>query len=236
MKIKSLDFKVTDIDDATRTVKVALSKFDYLDSDGDIITKGAFTKTIKERGPESATNRKIKFLRYHDWEHEIGMWKELYEDGEYLIGIGELGRSTKGADAFLDYQDGIITEHSIGFNIVNGKYENTDEGFLIKEVMLWEGSAVTFGANQETPVLGVSKGFDTEYIQRLHKKCQELTEIVRKGKGTDERLENIAMNLKVCQHKYESIINSLNESIKSLTQEEKPNNNETLRNIILNLN
>lgn len=235
-KTKNISFKVEDLDDKNRTVKVALSKFGNVDSDGDIMAKGAFKKTIQERGVNSTSNRKIKFLRYHDWEHEIGVWKELYETDEYLIGVGELGRSTKGNDAFLDYQDGIITEHSIGFSLVNDKYENTEEGFLIKEVILWEGSAVTFGANEETPVMGVSKSFDADYIQRLNKKYLSLVDAIKSGKGSDERLEQIEMNLKVCQHNYNSIINSLKESAKA-TQDEKPNEvNEFLKQMIINSN
>jgi hypothetical protein len=236
LKIKNLSFKVEDLDSNTRTVKVALSKFGNVDSDGDILASGAFKKSIMERGPKSESNRKIKFLRYHDWEKEIGKWTELYETEEYLIGVGELGRSTKGNDAFLDYQDGIITEHSIGFSLVNGKYENTEEGFLIKEAYLWEGSAVTFGANEETPVLGVSKSLDLDYIDRLNKKYLGLVEAIKNGKGSDERLEQIEMNLKVCQHNYNSIIKSLTESVKP-TQEQKPNEvNELLKQMIINSN
>ena len=82
-----------------------LSKFDNIDSDGDVIRKGAFSKSIQDRGPESPSNRKIAFLRYHDWEQQIGKFISLEETGDGLIAIGELGRSSKGNDALLDYQD-----------------------------------------------------------------------------------------------------------------------------------
>ena len=78
-KTKNVELSVKDIDTAGRRVKVALSKFGNVDSDGEVVTRGAFSKSIQERGPESQTNSKIKFLRYHDFEHQIGVWKSLEE-------------------------------------------------------------------------------------------------------------------------------------------------------------
>ena len=95
-----------------------------------------------------------------------------------------MGRSTKGNDAFLDYQDGIITEHSIGFQTINDKIEIREDGTqILKEVILWEGSAVTFGANSETPLLSVSKGNSKEYLEQLNKKMFGLTNALKNGKG-----------------------------------------------------
>ena len=204
-------FEVKDVDTKTRRVIIALSKFDNVDSDGDVIRKGAFTKSIQERGPESTSNRKIAFLRYHDWEHPIGKFISLEETNEYLIAHAELGRGTKGEDALLDYQDGIIKEHSIGFNYVTDKMniiESNGQQFKeIKEVILWEGSAVTFGANQLTPTLDVSKGEHIDHLEKLNTKMNNLLSALRNGTGTDERLYGIEMALKVCQQQYNSLIN-----------------------------
>ena len=224
-KTKNIELSVKDIDTAGRRVKLMLSKFNNIDSDGDVIVKGAFAKSILERGPESMSNRKIKFLRYHDFEHQIGTFKQIEESADGLIAYADLGRSTKGNDAFLDYQDGIITEHSIGFQTINDKIEiRTDGVQLLKEVILWEGSAVTFGANADTPMLTVSKGNSVEYLEQLNKKMYGLTNALKNGKGTDDRLEEIEMNLRVCQTKYNDVINSLmiKEPSKD-TPETKPN-------------
>ena len=222
---KNIELSVKDVDTAGRRVKILLSKFNNIDSDGDVIIKGAFAKSILERGPESTSNRKIKYLRYHDFEHQIGTFKQLEESGDGLIAYADLGRSTKGNDAFLDYQDGIITEHSIGFQTINDKIEIREDGTqLLKEVILWEGSAVTFGSNAETPLLSVSKGNSKEYLEQLNKKMFGLTNALKNGKGTDERLEEIEMNLRVCQTKYNDVIDSLmvKEPTK-VTPEPKPN-------------
>ena len=186
-----------------------MSKFGNVDSDGEVITRGAFAKSIKERGAESQTNRKIKFLRYHDFEHEIGIWKSMEETHEHLIGIGDLGRSTKGNDAFLDYQDGIITEHSIGFISVPDKINVLESGIVeLNEVFLMEGSAVTFGANSETPVFNVSgkDQYCQDYLDKLNSKMYGLLNALKNGHGTDERLESIENQLRVIQSKYNSLI------------------------------
>ena len=199
---KNIDLSVKDVDTAGRRVKILLSKFNNVDSDGDVILKGAFAKSIMERGADSTSNRKIKYLRYHDFEHQIGVFTKLEETHEGLLAYGDLGRSTKGNNAFLDYQDGVITEHSIGFQTINDKIEIREDGTqILKEVILWEGSAVTFGSNSETPLLSVSKGNSKDYLERLNKKMFGLTNALKNGKGTDDRLEEIEMNLRVCQTK-----------------------------------
>lgn len=206
-KSKGLDLAVKDVDTKTRRVVVTLSAFDNIDSDGDVIRKGAFAKSIMERGPESTSNRKIAFLRHHDWEHQIGKWEKLEETHDGLIGIGVLGRSTKGEDALLDYQDGIIREHSIGFNYVEDKMNMVgDNVWELRELMLWEGSGVTFGANPLTPTLDVSKGNRVELLDKVNTKMTSLLSALKNGKGTDDRLYEIEMALKVCQQQYNSLI------------------------------
>lgn len=209
---KNISFEIKDLDTVGRRVKFAAAAFGNVDSDNDTISYGAFNKSIRERGPESQSNRKIKFLRYHDFEHEIGLIKTIEETHDYLVVTADLGRSTKGNDAFLDYQDGIITEHSIGFMLVQDKINFLDSGVReLKEVNLMEASAVTFGANSDTPVFSISKGNETEYLEKLNNQMHGYLSALKTGKGTDERLEQIENNLRVCQLKYNNLINSLKE-------------------------
>lgn len=198
--VKTIDVKLTDLDEGSRQVKGYFASFDTLDSDRDVIRKGAFAKSIKENGPSSGGNRKIANLRDHDWTHQIGKITELGEDSKGLYFVSTMGRSTKGTDALLDYQDGILIEHSIGFNYISNRMEEVKESSFhedghweINEVKLWEGSGVTFGANSLTPVEGVAKGIEDNNIilKRIHELTDVLDGALKNGKGTDERLINI---------------------------------------------
>ncbi len=212
--VKAIDFELKDIDEATRTVKGRLSSFDTLDADRDIIRRGAFKKSLQERGAASIGNRKIAHLRHHDWRQPIGVFKELNETEKGLDFVSELGRATHGNDALLDYQDGIIKEHSIGFNYIADKTTFVDsseyhkEGhWEITEIKLWEGSAVTFGANEFTPTLEANKSVkESDYLRQLNEEMTVLIGALKNGKGTDNRLENIELSLQVIQQKYNSLI------------------------------
>lgn len=208
---KSLAFKMEDIDLGNRIVKGYLSAFNIKDSDGDVIRNGAFTKSLNDKGVNSGSNRTIQYLRHHDWEQQIGKFLELEQDEYGLKFVGKLGTSSKGEDALRDYDEGIIKEHSIGFNYVKGKIDKKEDSefgeyYEIKEVALWEGSAVTFGANEFTPVLDVSKGqVDANYLEKLNSEMTILIKALRNGRGTDERLENIELRLKQIQQSYNSL-------------------------------
>lgn len=207
IQFKSSTIEIKDIDSVSRRVKIGLSAFGNLDSDNDVIPMGAFAKSIQERGPMSQANRKIQFLRYHDFEHQIGKFESLEETHDHLVAVATLGRSTKGTDALLDYEDGVILEHSIGFNIIQDKTFIREDGVReLRELFLWEGSAVTFGSNSETPVFNVGKGNRTEYLDKLNQKMNGLIKALKNGKGTDERLFQIEMDLRVVQSKYNSLI------------------------------
>jgi len=208
--VKSFETSIKDLSLGKREVAMYLSKFNVIDSDNDMIASGAFDRSIKERGPQSNSNRNIAFLRYHDWQHQIGKFLTLEEDDLGLFAVAQLGTSTKGEDALRDYEDGIIKEHSIGFQYVTdsikwvdeegkGYYDDEDKKgyYRIEEVKLFEGSAVTFGANEYTQVLSVGKSEEKEnLVEKLSKEIDVVTKALINGRGTDERLYNLEMKLK----------------------------------------
>lgn len=227
--IKTISMTVNDIDEGSRKVKGYFASFDTLDSDKDVIRKGAFAKSIQEKGVDSTGNRKIQHLRNHDWEQQIGKILELKEDNTGLYFVSQLGRSSKGEDALLDYQDGILREHSIGFNYVQDKIKHVAEStlsegghFEVLEVKLWEGSAVTFGANSLTPVIDVAKGLDYELtFKKLTDLSERFNSAIKNGKGTDERLENIEAMFKQIQQLQLSLID-LKPSVKDTLKKQEP--------------
>jgi HK97 family phage prohead protease len=197
--------EIKDVDAGKREVAIYLSKFGVIDSDSDMIQKGAFAKSILERGVNSESNRKIAFLRNHDWDRPIGKFLTLQEDDFGLFAVAELGNSSYANDAWNDYNDGIIREHSIGFKYMSDKMRfiedsNAPDGvgfWNITEVKLYEGSAVLFGANEFTPVVDVMKSEERQnYFTKVSDEIDVLIKALANGKGTDERLYNIEMKLK----------------------------------------
>jgi HK97 family phage prohead protease len=217
--VKSHDLQVKDLDMANRKVAVYLSTFDQMDSDFDIIRRGSFSKSIFERGPQSTSNRKIAFLRYHNWELPIGKFIELSEDEKGLFAIGELGNSTAGNDALNDYKDGIIREHSIGFRYVKDKLRFIEDSTMesggyyeISEVMLWEGSAVTFGANEFTNVVEVAKSADKNLIKEKATQISANIDLIGRalasGQGSDDRLHALEMQLKYLNSQFMTLLDA----------------------------
>jgi uncharacterized protein len=222
--------ELKDLDSASRKVSFYLSTFDSIDADQDVIRKGAFKKSIQERGPQSTSNRKIAFLRFHDWAKPIGKFLELTEDDKGLYAVAELGRSTIAEDALKDYEDGIIKEHSIGFKYLNDKVKYVEDTGLvtggyydIAEVKLYEGSAVTFGANEYTNVVDVNvKSEDKQSL--IDKVSDDLSAVIKalsNGQGSDDRLYSLEMRAKQLSAKL-ALLASVEPSIKPYSIDSKP--------------
>lgn len=158
---------ITDVDDKQGIITGYFSKFDNKDSDGDVVEKGAFKKSVGERFAKGD----IAYLWNHDFGQPIGKLTALYEDDKGLKFEGQLSKSRIGQDKLIEYREGIINQHSFsGYAI---KQKATDNANYLKEIMLLEGSAVVLGANNETQVTSI-KSF-TDYIQSLDKLNQMLS-------------------------------------------------------------
>lgn len=183
IQFRSEPAKILDIDEQKRLVKGIFVSFDNINSYNEQFSPKAFNKTIKERGPKSKTNRKIKHLANHEFDSVIGVIKELEVTEQGLQFVTMTGRHQLGLDSLYMYIDEVITEHSIGFETLQSqikKDSNNRTYELITEAMLWEGSYVTFGSDSETPNL--TNRSENELMQR----AARLEWVLRNGKYTDE--------------------------------------------------
>lgn len=145
LKRLNLALEIKSIDDKGTFEGIA-SKYDVLDLQGDIVRKGAFTKTLNE-------SKEIPIL----WEH----------NSEEVIGLGTLTDTADGLllKAQLDMDDPLaVKAHrklikgmkrglSIGFSTVKDAVQKGAREIL--EAKLWEVSIVTFPANTSAVVTGV---------------------------------------------------------------------------------
>jgi len=169
--------EISDIDDKLGVVKGYGSIFGNKDSDNDIIVKGSYTRTIKNNGT------RVKYLYQHDITKPIGKMKELFEDEKGLGFIAEVPKTTFGNEVLELMKYGVIDENSVGIMPIE-KEINEDGIRIIKEVKLYEISAVTLASNEQAKILEV-KG-DTEKIDYLQKRFDNLIKLIRKGNITDD--------------------------------------------------
>ena len=110
---------VKDVDVSNRKVTGYLSAFDNVDYDNDIIVKGAFQKSIKERF------NNIFFLYQHNWEKPLGKFTSLVEDEKGLYFEAEIVQTSYGIDQLKLYESGLVKEHSIGFQTIKSDRESS---------------------------------------------------------------------------------------------------------------
>ena len=194
--MKNISFKnynatIKDLDVATGIVTGYFSQFNSIDLDGDVIMPGAFTKTIAERGPDSS-KPEIAYLWQHDTTKPLGKLLVLREDNFGLYFEAKMSDTTWGEDALKLYRDGVITQHSIGYQVIKSvetQMDMEEEVEQIYEVKLWEGSAVTFGANPNTPFTGFKSA------QEREDRIKTLVKAIKNGSYTDETFGLIEVEL-----------------------------------------
>lgn len=180
---KAGTFAFKDYDSQKRVVTGMLSAFDNIDSDNDIIRKGSYESTIRQRGPEGT--KQIKYLLDHDTKKAVGVFNVLKETDEGLYYEATIGTHSLGKDYAEMVESGIITEHSVAINVTKSTMlpGNIRE---IKEVTLFEGSGLQFlGANSNTPILGLKS--ETDVLKEIAK----LEQALKSGNFTDETFVNV---------------------------------------------
>jgi hypothetical protein len=91
------------------------------------------------------------------------------------------------------YKEGHITEHSIGFQTIKSQAKS---GYNeINEIKLFEGSSVLWGANANTPTVGVKSQVKSVLVDEMGKTIKSL----RNGHFTDETFELLELKLKQLQ-------------------------------------
>ena len=146
--------------------------FGNVDSGGDVIERGAFTKTIREDFD------RIKILSQHDdCDLPIGRPLELREDDKGLFIRGRISNTQKGRDIRTLMKDGVLNELSIGYDAIDFEYDGETRIRHLKEVKLWEISVVTWAMNE------------LAQIDEVKSLAEALRSEVKGGKISRSRLE-----------------------------------------------
>ena len=201
-------------DSSQRTVDLVANTYYYYDSYGDVLLSGCCSKSIQERGPKSSMPGKIKHLSNHNLSKGVGrsdLLEETTINGmEVLHANSWMSETTDGEETLIKYNEGLIDQHSIGFNYVTltyiepdsdawdeliGKLINPEEaiaaGFMwaVPEIRLFEYSSLDgFGANRLTPFLGVKSDNVNVQYNNLITKLDSLHTAMKSGSGDKEMM------------------------------------------------
>ncbi|HEV2125118.1 MAG TPA: HK97 family phage prohead protease [Chloroflexota bacterium] len=181
----SASIKARTSDDGTKgEIEAIVSVFGNVDSVREVITAGAFTKSLARKFP--------KGVWMHDWAQPVARTEEAREllpgdallpeslkeqGGLYIRGKFNL-ETQRGREAYSDIAFGIVDEFSIGYRVLKahrvteeGEHaeEDMDDLFgyffgrskgirYLDEIELYEWSPVLVGANPSTALLGVKTG------------------------------------------------------------------------------
>jgi uncharacterized protein len=176
---KSISAKgaIQDVDTKSGKIIGYFSKFGNKDSHADIIVPGAFSKSLKEN------YRRLKHLYQHDTMRPLSSTKNdmliVKEDKDGLHFESTISQTSWGKDVIQLHQDEVIDECSIGFEVVKASHKKTHRE--LSELKLWEGSSVTWGANEQAQT--IKSFFDIGKQGVLEK-----METVRNGRFENEEI------------------------------------------------
>lgn len=213
---------VKGVDLGARIVECVYNTYNYLDSQGDVLLPGCAKRSIKQNGPKSSAIAKVKHALFHDLTRLPGKIMELDErniDGfDVIYSAVKMNDTTEGNDTLKNYQAEIYDNHSIGFQYLQmeyvergtaafdkvvGKLINPDEAegrnviWVVKEIGLWEGSTVSFGANDLTPCLGIKEDSTSEeQMAKLFERMDRLNKSLKAGTQSEEMLHSFDLEIR----------------------------------------
>lgn len=124
------------------------SIFDQVDLGQDTVVKGAFARSLAERGAGG-----VKLLWQHDPTEPIGVFHSIEEDETGLYVRGRLLLDLKRAkEAHALMQASALDGLSIGYHTLQAEYDEESGIRRLLDVDLWEISLVTFPMQREARI------------------------------------------------------------------------------------
>ncbi|HEY4288261.1 MAG TPA: HK97 family phage prohead protease [Puia sp.] len=198
-----------------RIINGYLATWGTVNDYGEKVIKGAFSKSIQERGPNSNSKYKILFLWMHDMKDPLAQFDELVEDDYGLRFRTKPLDDVPNADRCIkQIRSGTLNQFSYGFDYVWDKVEwdSSDDSLVLKEVDLWEGSPVSIGADTETFALRSSRSVEDAWVEFN----EEMEDFIR----TIPRKSQLELRHLITRHKSLAQLEPSEQRKKTLEQEE----------------
>lgn len=193
LKFKNFEIAETKSDDnGNLTITGYGAVFGNVDSYGDIIERGAFSKTLSERAG------RIAFCYQHDIWNPIGKIESITEDEVGLKLTVKLSAAEN--DIQTKIKEGILKEMSIGYRTINSKTEVRDgvSVNILTEIKLIEVSLVTVAAN---PLAIIESMKSEEKVSYIEKEFDRVLAIVRNDNINFEieKLKSLVLSVALAQ-------------------------------------
>lgn len=159
--IRFKEFRIDSFDAEKGTVEGYASKFGNIDQVGDVVEKGAFTKSIQQGAS------RVRFLWQHNKQEPIGVIEEIREDDHGLYIKAQFANTQRAQETRELMKMGALDSFSIGYRVPKDKIvvEQTKEGQIqrLKEIHLFEVSVVTFPCNVEARLTGIKSSLEGRF-------------------------------------------------------------------------
>lgn len=182
-------------------VKAYVSIFNNIDRAGDMIVKGAFSKSLANKLP--------KVCWCHEWNNIIGKVISAEEDNKGLLVEMQITKNTQqGAEAIELMKMGAMDEFSIGYQVNDYEFKTTPDNkpyTELKEIELFEVSPVLVGCNPATELLSVKSEENIETKEDTEKNDPQNCEINSVEEENNDIIQNEDKN---AENEEESQINA----------------------------
>lgn len=120
-----------------------------IDRAREVAVKGCFAESLKE-------NPRVKMQWQHDYADLIGSYTKLEEDDTGLYCEGRINLATaRGKEAYALLKAGDIDGLSIGYEVIEDRYDSVDNIRYLEKLNLYEISLVSVPCNPQAQVIDV---------------------------------------------------------------------------------
>lgn len=167
-KLKVL--KEEDSENSAGILEGYASVFDNVDLGGEVVVKGAFAKTLKERLKKGFIKLYDSHMIFSGTDAVIGVITDAKEDDYGLWFQAKFSSVQKAQEVRTKIREGILSALSFGFEVVKDAMDEAKKIRYLKELRLYEISVVPWGMNPKA-MAEVVKGLNPAFM--LEAKAEE---------------------------------------------------------------
>ena len=149
------NFKVNEDDD---TFTCYGNVKNYIDHALDRSVDGCFLETIKKHGINGTMPK--MFWMHNPYDLPVGPWLDWKEDEHGLWMKGRLSDTAMGRDIRVLAKDKALDSFSIGYRVIDGKWNNELNCYDLLEIDVMEVSWVNFACNEASTLQSIKSHLD----------------------------------------------------------------------------